>query len=393
MYRGTRNSILQYCEPPKRGTFSMVTVLGFAIATIFLAYLSFGSSPKAEPTLRFVSIVHRHGERVPTFTYPLDPFQNESFWSEGKGQLMNIGKLNIYELGKFLRSRYDGFIPAKYKSSHIHVRSTYADRCIMSAQVLLAGLYPPVDSQIWNKDLLWQPIPVHSVPRNMDNVLICGTTPCPLFVKEKAAVVNSSIQKMMDEHRQLIDHLSKMTGVEMKSVMDIELLYDNLLIAEEQGYKLPEWTHGIYPDKLKPFAMASLSVFSETPTLKKLCSGLLIHEIITNMKNKTSSADFDRLLTLYSAHDLTVLSLWRSLGVVQEVPKPNYGATFIIELHQMSNKYFVKLLYKNHALDKELTVLNIEGCDSVHDGMCDLDHFATALKSVSISNYDQECNK
>lgn len=62
-------------------------------------------------------------------------------------------------------------------------------------------------------------------------VLICGTTPCPLFVKEKAAVVNSSIQKMMDEHRQLIDHLSKMTGVEMKSVMDIELLYDNLLIA------------------------------------------------------------------------------------------------------------------------------------------------------------------
>lgn len=52
----------------------------------------------------------------------------------------------------------------------MYVLSSYADRCHMSAQLLLAGLYKPVRNQIWNSDLLWQPIPVHELPRNLDNV-------------------------------------------------------------------------------------------------------------------------------------------------------------------------------------------------------------------------------
>lgn len=40
----------------------------------------------------------------------------------------------------------------------------------MSAQLLLAGLYPPQKEQIWSTDILWQPVPIHGNPRNLDNV-------------------------------------------------------------------------------------------------------------------------------------------------------------------------------------------------------------------------------
>jgi hypothetical protein len=42
----------------------------------------------------------------------------------------------------------------------------------MSAASNLAGLYPPNKVQQWNNNVgnLWQPIPIHSIPRDIDTV-------------------------------------------------------------------------------------------------------------------------------------------------------------------------------------------------------------------------------
>lgn len=77
----------------------------------------------------------------------------------------------MYSLGLKLREWYKDFIPNLYNSQEIKIKSSYADRCLMSAQTLLAGLFPPKGPQIWNENLMWQPIPVKYLPRNMDNVL------------------------------------------------------------------------------------------------------------------------------------------------------------------------------------------------------------------------------
>jgi len=63
-------------------------------------------------------------------------------------------------------------LPAEYSNKDIYVRSTSVDRALMSAQVNLAGLYAPDKNEQWNNGLgkLWQPIPVHSIPRNLDEV-------------------------------------------------------------------------------------------------------------------------------------------------------------------------------------------------------------------------------
>lgn len=41
----------------------------------------------------------------------------------------------------------------------------------MSVASLLAAWFPPEDDyELWNENLLWQPIPIHSVPYDEDNV-------------------------------------------------------------------------------------------------------------------------------------------------------------------------------------------------------------------------------
>ena len=54
----------------------------------------------------------------------------------------------------------------------VYVRSTDSDRTLMTVESILAGLYPPEGFQIWHSNIPWQPIPVHTVPADLDNVRI-----------------------------------------------------------------------------------------------------------------------------------------------------------------------------------------------------------------------------
>jgi hypothetical protein len=86
--------------------------------------------------------------------------------------LQQIGKYQHYELGQWLRQRYSEFLPEAYSREDIYVRSTDVDRTLMSAASNLAGLYPPEGDQKWNENLDWQPIPIHTVPEIMDEVIM-----------------------------------------------------------------------------------------------------------------------------------------------------------------------------------------------------------------------------
>lgn len=79
------------------------------------------------------------------------------------------GKLQLYNIGKFLRERYDHFLGKIYDPDEYYAQSTDVDRTITSVQVLNAALWPPEPQQKWGP-INWQPIPVHIEPLSTDTV-------------------------------------------------------------------------------------------------------------------------------------------------------------------------------------------------------------------------------
>lgn len=61
-------------------------------------------------------------------------------------------------------------LSANYSRYQVNITSTDVDRTLMSAAADLAGLFPPQGNEIWNTDIPWQPIPVHTMPASEDYV-------------------------------------------------------------------------------------------------------------------------------------------------------------------------------------------------------------------------------
>lgn len=75
----------------------------------------------------------------------------------------------MYNLGKFLRKRYDKFLGKIYKPVEFYTQATDVDRTKATVQLINAGLWPPEPLQQWGA-LKWQPIPVHMEPLATDTV-------------------------------------------------------------------------------------------------------------------------------------------------------------------------------------------------------------------------------
>ncbi|XP_063634428.1 lysosomal acid phosphatase-like isoform X2 [Cydia splendana] len=257
---------------PKRSTTVAVVVLGLAVMSCLLGYCVLSETlPYESRTLRLVIIFFRHGARTPNTSYKTDPFKAYQ-WPEGLGGLTNTGKLQLYELGKKYRSYYANFIDEEYYEKDVQVRSSDKSRCLMSAATFLAGLYPPAERQIWNPELLWQPIPIHSLPTHLDNI-VASTKPCKVWKAMYEELLEKSNKDA--KYTKLFEYLSNHTAQDMHSVLEVDFLYSTFLSQQEAGLKIPEWTKNYFPNQMRSAFMQSLALLSHNHTLQRFKVGVL----------------------------------------------------------------------------------------------------------------------
>ncbi|KAK6641683.1 hypothetical protein RUM44_013398 [Polyplax serrata] len=366
------------------GLLGAVLLLGIGSVPFF----AFGERSHAPERLVLVSILVRHGDRTPTSFYPNDPHRNSTLWVNGLGALTKVGKQKMYEIGRLFRNRYNDFLSEKYSPNDVYVFSSDSDRCLMSAQLFLAGLFPPVGEQIWNRHIAWQPIPVHTIPRHLDKLIIVAK-PCPKYSKAlNETYSNEFFVRLNTENADLYKYLEKHSGKPMNYVMDVEDLFNTLEVEKLLYLKLPEWAEKNY-DKMKELALLGLASLTFTDTTKRLKAGPLLSEVVEHMSKKVLGLmKQDRKLYLYSGHDVNIVSLLRTLGH-EEVEKPEYGASIIFELYRPAlneGDHSVKLLYLNNSQSSPLP-LRIPGCNEP----CTLKDFLRITKPMIPVNWEAEC--
>lgn len=109
----------------------------------------------------------------------------------------------------------------------------------MSAQANLAGLFFPTEDERWNSEIVWQPIPVHTVPKKLDYVLY-SIVECPKYAALRETYLNESkeVQRIFTEYADTFSFLSQMTGGNITTMYDVYKVYDTLNVERHQNKSL-----------------------------------------------------------------------------------------------------------------------------------------------------------
>jgi hypothetical protein len=184
----------------------------------------------SETELLMLQVVVRHGDRTPTSYFPgYSSSINESNWSDrygGLGQLTQIGIRQQYDYGQYLKREYSRLFNRRFDLKKVNAKSTNYDRTIMSASSLLSGLFIPTNDQVWNKDVKWQPIPVHIASGNLMGEMKCEKLE-ELF---EAYTQSDEFKKLNDKYKDFFDLVKEKTGQNDVSLRNILNLCDNVYV-------------------------------------------------------------------------------------------------------------------------------------------------------------------
>lgn len=342
-----------------------------------------------------------------------------------------------YKLGQYLRRRYNHILGDRYSKNKVYVQSSDTDRTLMSAQSCLAGLFFPTEDEKWSNDILWRPVPVHTIPRKLDNVIAIERDETYVALHKKHCAESKEVKRIFTEYADHIAYWSKMSGINLSSLDRIHLLYDTFEIEKEQNKKcvnqivnsdesyfvhfnccifdtrIPEWAEkAIEPGGIMEYiSRFCYKLYSGTPKLVQISFGYLLNEMLEHFVQKASGTlKPDRVLWLYSAHDYSIFNALNGLGMLNEVifmnldrklfhifrinsytfyfvkqlHIPPYASSLHFELYKRSdNSHYVQIFYRRSEEEHPPSMI-IPG----HGEKCSLDEFIDLCKPIIPDDID-----
>ena len=312
---------------------------------IFMPALSFA----AEKLIFAVDLI-RHGDRTPIETIPKVDYQ----WTQGLGQLTATGMRQEHELGRQFRKRYieqTHLLPPHYQHGTMYVRSTDYERTLMSAQSLLTGLYPMgtgpyiADSGKPGLPRALQPIPIHTWPREFDNIILHKINP-----EERERLMQKYVystvewQKREAALKMNFQRWSEITGLRISRLDDLERLGDTLHIHQLHHAPMPA---GMSAEEIQTIMETGDWVFMAEERPKEVgnvYSRRLLSYIAGYLQN--GSKQDERLkYVLLSAHDSTIASALSFMGAPLDT-SPRYASNLNFSLYENgARNYIVKITY------------------------------------------------
>ncbi|XP_068612318.1 lysosomal acid phosphatase [Brachionichthys hirsutus] len=361
----------------------------------FLFFLMGASSvcekAAAENKLAFVIVMYRHGDRSPIKAYPTDPYQ-ESDWPQGFGQLSEEGMRQQYELGQFLRKRYNGFLSQSYDRYEIVIRSTDSDRTLMSAESNLAGLYPPTGQQVFMPDLNWQPIPVHTVSSSEERLLSFPLGNCPHYDQlMKETRQTEEYQNVVSKYQDVVEFVRNKTGQNF-TLDTIGIVYDTLFCESRHNMSAPDWVTPAVMEQLQELRDLDFQFifgFYKQREKSRLQGGLLLDKIVKDLSNMAAPNPEQRLkMEMLSAHDSTLLALHASLDVL-DGRQPPYAACQIFELYRADNGSASVMMFFRNDTTVEPYPQQLASCSFD----CPLEEFMRITNPYISDDRDKECQE
>ncbi|GAB6019565.1 mitochondrial acyl carrier protein [Chamberlinius hualienensis] len=359
----------------------------FGATLVFLFSFVLINPTVSSDNLQLVQIVYRHGDRSPTDVLPNDP--NNEYWNKitgGFGQLTNRGKQQQYQLGQYIRQRYAGFLGEKYSYKEILINSTEKDRTLMSASSNLAGLYPPSGDEIWDPEIDWQPIPVHSRPRESDYIL-SDKGVCPKYKEYFRMVKNlPQLQQLNEENEDIFELASSNTGLIVNDIFSLNPITDYYYCSMCHNLTIPDWVPPVWDRMLH---LHDLKFFYEycIPPLDRFIGGPMLGQMINMMQQSINGELIDgRKAFQYSSHDSKIAAFLASMNLFQNITPP-YASAVFVELYSLDvGGHGVQVWYRNDTL-VEPYQLTLPNCTST----CPLDKFIQLTSSVVPQNIVEEC--